>query len=70
MEPEHDFHAGMMETSMMMYWAPELVRDEIEVGVMGLPELASVEIGEKIANEMVDNLCAFVDKLEEKSNEN
>jgi len=110
MEPEHDFHAGMMETSMMMYWAPEYVRDEIvmddeytsrmmrtdqdwfekrtkpvdspfvietvgqrdeiEVGVMGLPELASVEIGEKIANEMVENLCAFVDKLEEKSNEN
>jgi len=29
MEPEHDFHAGLMETSMMMYWAPELVRDEI-----------------------------------------
>ena len=25
---------------------------------------------EKIANEMIDNLCAFVNKLEEKSNEN
>jgi len=20
LEPEHDFHAGMMETAMMMYW--------------------------------------------------
>lgn len=29
LEPEHDFHAGMMETGLMMYWAPELVRDTI-----------------------------------------
>jgi len=29
LEPEHDFHAGMMETSLMMYWAPELVEKEI-----------------------------------------
>lgn len=29
LEPEHDFHAGMMETSLMKYWAPELVGDEI-----------------------------------------
>lgn len=29
MEPEHDFHAGMMETALMMYWKPELVQDEI-----------------------------------------
>ena len=28
LEPEHDFHAGMMETSLMLYWAPEQVRDE------------------------------------------
>lgn len=28
-EPEHDFHAGLIETSLMMYWKPELVRDEI-----------------------------------------
>lgn len=105
LEPEHDFHAGMMETSLMMYWAPELVgdeivmddeytsrmmrtdqdwfekrmknfdskfvietvgqRDEIEVGVMGLPEKASRELGEKICGEIVDNLCKFVDDLEE-----
>ncbi len=26
---EHDFHSGMIETSLMMYWHPELVRDEI-----------------------------------------
>ncbi len=104
MEPEHDFHAGLAETSMMKYWAPELVRDEIvmdeeyyakmmrtdqdwfekrskpydspfvietvgqrdeiEVGVMGFPELATKELGEKICNEIVDNLVDFVDKLE------
>jgi len=29
MEPEHDFHAGLVETSLMMYWRPDLVRDEI-----------------------------------------
>ena len=28
-EPEHDFHAGEIETGLMLYWAPELVRDEI-----------------------------------------
>lgn len=104
MEPEHDFHAGMMETGLMMYWAPELVckdvvmddeytsrmmrsdqdwfekrtkpldspfvietvsqRDEIEVGVMGFPERATKELGETICNEIVDGLCAFVDKVE------
>ncbi len=105
MEPEHDFHAGMMETALMMHWAPELVRDEIvmddeytsrmmrsdqdwfekrtkpidhpfvvetvgqrdeiEVGVMGFPEKATKELGEKICNEIVDNLVAYVDMLEE-----
>lgn len=104
MEPEHDFHAGMMETSMMMYWAPELVRDEIvmddeytakmmctdqdwfekrtksfdspfivekvgqkdeiKVGVMGHPHLATRELGEKICNEIVDNLVSYVNELE------
>ena len=31
MEPEHDFHAGMAETSLMLYWKPELVKDTIEM---------------------------------------
>lgn len=105
LEPEHDFHAGMMETGLMMYWAPELVRDEIvmdeeyyakmmrtdqdwfekreksydspfivervgqkdeiKVGVMGLPERATKELGEKICTEIVDGLCKYVDDLEE-----
>lgn len=105
MEPEHDFHAGLMETAYMMYCAPEVVRDkiymdddytarmmrtdqdwfekrtkpvdspfiietvgqrdEIEVGVMGLPELATKEIGEKICNEVIDGLVEYVNKLEE-----
>lgn len=104
MEPEHDFHAGMIETSLMMHWKPELVRkeivmddeyiskmmrtdqdwfekrdkvidhpfiiekvgqhDEIKVGVMGLPELASKELGEKVCNEIVDLLCEYIDYLE------
>ncbi|MBQ2967955.1 MAG: creatininase family protein [Clostridia bacterium] len=107
MEPEHDFHAGLIETSLMMYWKPELVRneiymddeytskmmrtdqdwfekrekniespfvvekvgqrDEIKVGVMGFPERASCEIGEKVCSEMVDNLVEFVDVLESKN---
>ena len=104
LEPEHDFHAGMIETSLMMYWAPELVgdeivmddeytskmmrsdqdwfekrtkpldspfiietvgqRDEIEVGVMGFPEKATKELGKKVADEIVSNLCNYVDELE------
>jgi len=39
-------------------------RDEIEVGVMGLPHQATKELGEKICNEIVDGLCEFVNKLE------
>ncbi len=106
MEPEHDFHAGMMETALMLHLYPDDVRpdyvmdedyyakmmrtdqdwfekrtkpvdhpfvietvsqrDEIEVGVMGLPELATKEIGEKITNEMVENLVKFVDLLNER----
>lgn len=29
MEPEHDFHAGLAETALMMYWKPELVKETI-----------------------------------------
>jgi len=104
MEPEHDFHAGMIETSLMMHWQPDLVRseivmddeyiskmmrtdqdwfekrekvldhpfiiekvgqrDEIKVGVMGFPERASKELGEKVCNEIVDSLCEYVNYLE------
>lgn len=103
MEPEHDFHAGEVETSLMMYWKPELVREriemdepeisrmmrtdqdwfeiseknvdhkfiiprtyqrkEIKVGVMGFPERANRELGEKICKEMVDGLVEYVDFL-------
>ena len=106
LEPEHDFHAGMMETSVAMYWAPELVRDEIvmddeyisrmmrtdqdwfekrekhidtpfmiekvgqreeiKVGVMGLPHKASAELGKKICDEIIDGLTKYVDLLEER----
>ena len=40
-------------------------RDEIEVGVMGFPEKASAELGEKVCNEAVDNLVSFINYLEE-----
>ena len=106
LEPEHDFHAGMMETSTAMYWAPELVRDEIvmdddyiarmmrtdqdwfekrerhidtpfmiekvgqrdeiKVGVMGLPHEASAELGKKICDEIIDGLTEYVDLLEDR----
>ncbi len=101
--PEADFHAGMIETSLIMYWKPELVRaeiamdepyiskmmrtdqdwfekrekaldskfiiekvgqkDEIKVGVMGFPERASMELGEKVCNEMVEGLVDYVNRL-------
>lgn len=101
MEPEHDFHAGISETSQIMYLRPELVkmedlemddeytarmmrmdqdwfeksekvidhefvipntyqREEIKVGVMGFPEKASKEIGEKITEEVVQGLAKYV----------
>ncbi len=99
-----DFHAGCVETSLMMYWAPELVRDKIEldekklvsymrehqdnyleisrnvdaegiiphmrqrpeikVGVMGDPSKASVELGEKICGQVVEGICALIEKME------
>ncbi len=104
MGEESDYHAGMIETSLMMHWKPELVRDEIvmddeytarmmrtdqdwfekrekpidhpyiiekvgqrdeiKVGVMGFPERATKELGEKVCNEIVDGLCEYVDFLE------
>lgn len=100
---EKDFHAGWVETALMMYWKPELVRDtvvtdesdvarmlrtdcdwyalvekdaddkfiipkvrqrkEIKVGVMGFPEKASRELGEKISREMEDGLVSYIGKL-------
>lgn len=106
---ECDFHAGLTETSLMQFWAPELVRenivmddpeisrnmrsdqdwyavsekavdhplvletvrqrDEIKVGVMGFPEMASREFGEKVAGEVVEGLIKYVDMLNEKTAE-
>lgn len=103
LEPEHDFHAGLAETSLMMYWKPELVREsivmdepevarmmrtdqdwfeasvkkidhrfiipktyqreEIKIGVMGFPEKANKELGEKICKEMVEGLIDYIDLL-------
>ena len=103
---EHDYHAGLIETSNMMYWRPDMVRDEIvldekeiaeslrtdpdwyaihekvvdnpfviesvhqreeiKVGVMGYPEKANRELGEKVSGEIVDNLVALVDSLEKR----
>lgn len=107
MEPEHDFHAGLIETSLMKYWKPELVqdeicmddeytskmmrtdqdwfekrekaidsihivekvgqRDEIKVGVMGFPERATRELGEKVCNEIIDGLVEYVNVLENRN---
>ena len=106
MHPEHDFHAGYAETSLMLYWKPELVkkpiemddpeisrmmrtdqdwfeakekvidhpfviprtyqRKEIQVGVMGFPERANREFGEKICNEMTSGLIEYVDFINSK----
>ncbi|MBR5542919.1 MAG: creatininase family protein [Oscillospiraceae bacterium] len=34
---EHDYHAGLIETSNMLYWRPDMVRDEI---VLDEPQIA------------------------------
>ncbi len=103
-DEESDFHAGLTETSRMLYWKPELVhmeklamdephiskmmrtdqdwyqhkersfdhplaieritqREEIKIGVMGFPERASAELGEKICNEVIESLSDLVDRL-------
>ena len=51
MEPEHDFHAGEVETSLMMYWKPELVRDTIE---MDEPEISMMMRTDQDWFEMID----------------
>ena len=98
---EGDWHAGKTETSLMLYWAPELVhtdriqydsdellnmmredpdayqdiqqvvdspyvgprirqKPEIQVGVMGYPEEASAELGEKIAQSSVREIAKVI----------
>ena len=42
-------------------------REEIEVGVMGFPERATRELGEKICFEMVDGLVEYVELLNSKN---
>lgn len=100
-----DWHAGKTETSLMLYWAPELVhidrirydsekllnmmrddpdayqdikklvdlpyvgprirqKQEIQVGVMGYPEEAAREIGEKIAQSSVRAISEVIRKIE------
>jgi len=100
-----DFHAAIVETSLMLYLAPEKVRrdrfvrdegeiaermmddcdyyqlaekpvdlphvipyvsqrPEMKVGVMGLLEGISVELGEKVCNEMVAGIVEHLRKVE------
>ncbi len=102
---EHDWHAGWLETSLVMALEPDLVRmqdleldpepllsqqidhpdhyqqaekiaddplviprmsqrPEIKVGVMGRPETASAEIGKKVVEDILKNLCEKIQKLE------
>lgn len=102
---EKDYHAGEIETSLMMYWAGEMVRmermrqdekkvaaslredpdnyqkvvravedrhvaprvtqrEEIEVGVMGFPERASVQTGRKVCQECVEGIVGLVKRME------
>jgi len=102
-----DWHAGKTETSLMLYWAPQMVymdriqydsqelldmmradpdayqdiqqvadssyvgprvrqKREIQVGVMGYPEEACAEIGEKIAQNSVEEIAKIILKIEER----
>lgn len=42
-------------------------RPEIEVGVMGFPELANAQLGKLVADEMVEELVKYVDMINEKN---
>jgi len=105
---DRDWHAGWLETSMVMALAPELVRmdemqldpepllklqkehpdnyqraekivddefviprmtqrPDIKVGVMGLPQKASPELGHRIINSMVHEAAAKITELEAKA---
>lgn len=101
-----DYHAGWLETALMLYWHPELVRprelwvtddddlmalmrqdpdayqtktrlvdhplvvpvitqnERIKVGVMGFPERATAEFGEKVVKEGVATLVELIRKME------
>ncbi len=102
---ERDWHDGMAETSLMLYWRPDLVkmfeavvdeepitammrtdpdwyakkevnikseftiprihqREEIKVGVMGFPEKACREFGEKLSREMENGMIEFFKMIE------
>ncbi|MBD3184344.1 hypothetical protein GF312_18820 [Candidatus Poribacteria bacterium] len=101
----NDWHAGKTETSLMLYWEPDLVhmdrltqdskgmaelmridpdayqdiqkpvdspyvapramqRKEIQVGVMGYPEEATAEIGERMAQSGVKELLKIIKNIE------
>ncbi len=104
-----DYHAAQAETSLMMYWHPELVRPEItmdsdevaemmrndpdafqvrtrftdleqeivttvqdpriKVGIMGYPHEASVELGKKINDEILDNAVSALQTAISQANE-
>jgi len=102
---EQDWHAGWLETSLVMHLEPELVRlnelaldaepllgqlrahpdnyqhaekivddpfvvarlsqrPEIQVGVMGDPQRASVELGRQVAADIVNNLADRIAKID------
>jgi creatinine amidohydrolase/Fe(II)-dependent formamide hydrolase-like protein len=102
---KHDWHAGWLETSLVMALEPDLVRmqdleldpepllsqqidhpdhyqqaekiaddplviprmsqrPEIKVGVMGHPETAGPELGKKVVEDILKNLCEKIQKLE------
>lgn len=102
---DQDYHAGYLETSLMMYWHPEHVKKDrmvvdepelmalmkidqdayqvktklvehpfvypyiksnpkMKVGVMGEPQKASVEFGEKLCKDAVKNCVEFIRLLE------
>jgi creatinine amidohydrolase len=104
-----DYHGAKAETSLMMYWHPEVVRSEIvldsdevaemmrndpdsfqvrtrfteleqeivttvqdpriEVGIMGYPHEASVELGKKINDEILNNAVPVLQAAITQANE-
>lgn len=106
-----DWHAGQTETSLMLYWAPKMVRmdrlqydpeellnmmredpdayqdvkkvvdsphagprirqrQDIRIGVMGYPEESSAELGEKIAQNSIQETTRVIREIEAQRNVN
>ncbi|MBQ4516081.1 MAG: creatininase family protein [Clostridia bacterium] len=68
MRTDPDWYATSQKKIDHPYVVEEIFqRPEIEVGVMGFPELATPELGKLVADEMVEELVKYVDMVNEQN---